>query len=149
MATFQFRLARVLEWYQKRTRLEEDRIRVLLADLERMTAGIANIRASREAVEKSLLNEGSMQAADFLALSGYRQRSRREEGALEQTRTRTEGVLVEQRARVKALRTRVRLLEKLRERRIAEFRLAEDHELEELAADSFRAAAFRANLPHA
>ena len=48
MQAFRFRLARVLDWYGERSRLEEDRLRLTLADLARADAAIRKIRESRQ-----------------------------------------------------------------------------------------------------
>jgi hypothetical protein len=143
MQAFKFRLARVLDWYEERCRLEEDRLRLTLADLGRVEAATRNIQESRKAVERSILEAVSVQVADLVALQGYRERSRREELAQQKTRERLQNFLIELRGRITALRTKIRLLEKLRERRLAEHTAAEERELEELAADAFRAASFR------
>jgi hypothetical protein len=140
---FQFRLHRVLSWYQKRCQLEEDRLRVILNDISRVETDIERLQQSRDGIERSIVESDSVAAADFAALAGYREGSRRDELAMEQNKTRLEGILVEQRSRVMALRTKIRLLEKLRERRVAEHVADEQRQLEELAGDVYRASAFR------
>jgi flagellar biosynthesis chaperone FliJ len=149
MQAFKFRLARVLDWYGKRCRLEEDRLRVIFADISRTEAAIRNIRESRKAVERNLVEAKSVLVADLIALQGYKERSRREELAQEKIRGRLEIAVQEVRARVRELRTKIRLLEKLRERRLEEYTIAFDRELQELAEDAFRAASFRERTPHA
>jgi flagellar export protein FliJ len=143
MEPFRFRLARVLDWYGKRGRLEEDRLRLILANIVRVDDSIRRIRESRKEAERNLLQLSSLQAADLMALDGFRERSHREETAQQQARVRLEKSVEEQRARIKDLRTRIRLLEKLRERRLADHTVLVDRELEELAGDAFRAASFR------
>ncbi len=149
MPAFKFRLARVLGWFRKQGQLEEDRLRVTLAELTRTEAGIVNLRESRTSVERGVVDAESLRAEDLAALDRYRDRSRRDELALEETRARVKNRIAEHHTRLRALRTRVRLLEKLGERRLAEHVIAADRELEELAADAFRAASFhsRAETP--
>jgi hypothetical protein len=143
MPAFKFRLARVLDWYRKLSRLEEDRLRVIVDNLARAEEAIVQLRESRKIVERGVVDADFVQATDLAALDRYREHSRRGEMELERTRVRVEGLVVERRALVKALRVRIRLLEKLGERRLAEHVSAEGHALEELAADAFRAASFR------
>jgi hypothetical protein len=143
MPAFQFRLARVLSWYQKECQLEEDRLRVIAIDIGRVESDAVKVRETRNSVDLGIAGLNSVTAAELAALHGYRAGSRREELALEQKRVVLESRLTEQRTRVKELQTRIRLLEKLRERRLVEHVAGEQHELEELAADAFRAASFR------
>jgi hypothetical protein len=151
MAAFKFRLARVLGWYRKQGQLAEDRLRAAMAELTRTEEATQQLRESREKVERSIVEAESVEASDLAALHGYREGSRREELALEQTRAGIKKCIVDHRSRVTALRTRIRLLEKLRDRRLGEHILAEERELEELAADAFRSASFhaRAEAPQA
>ena len=142
---FQFRLHRVLAWYEKRCQLEEDRLRVILNDISRVESEIETLQQSREAIGRNIVESQSVSAADFAALASYRDGSRRQELAMEQNKTRLEAILLEQRSRVMALRTKIRLLEKLRERRVAEHLADEQRQLEELAGDVYRAATFRAD----
>lgn len=149
MPAFKFRLARVLGWYRKQGQLEEDRLRATLAELTRTEAGIVHLRESRTTVERGVVDAEFVQAPDLAALDRYRERSRRDELALEETCARIKKRIVEHHTRLRAMRTRIRLLEKLGERRLTEHVIAEDRELEELAADAFRAASFhsRAETP--
>ena len=140
---FQFRLHRVLTWYQKRCQQEEDRLRVILNDISRVETDIEALQQSREAIERSVVESKSLAAADFSALAGYREGSRRNELAMEENKRRLEGILTDQRSRVMVLRTKIRLLEKLSERRLAEHVADEQKQLEELAGDVYRAATFR------
>jgi chromosome segregation ATPase len=142
MAAFKFRLARVLGWYRKQGQLEEDRLRITLGEFSRAEAAIAELQQSRRTVERNIVDAAFVSATDLAALEAYRASSRREELALQNTRTKISKRIEEHRSRLKALRTRIRLLEKLGERRLAEHTTAEERELEELAADAFRAASF-------
>jgi len=143
MAAFKFRLARVLGWYRKQGQLEEDRLRACLAEMARADAHLAQLLESRRKVERDVVDARFVNAPDLAALDGYRERSRRDEQALHDTRARIKLRAEEHRTRLMALRTRIRLLEKLSERRLAEHLTEEERELEELAADAFRAASFQ------
>jgi hypothetical protein len=140
---FQFRLHRVLAWYQKRCQLEEDRLRVILNDISGVETDIEGLRQSRDAIERSIVESTSIAASDFAALAGYRGGTRRDELAMARNKQRLEGTLAEQRSRVMILRTKIRLLEKLQERRLAEYVAEEQKQLEELSGDVYRAATFR------
>ncbi|HYA17287.1 MAG TPA: hypothetical protein VEF06_07470 [Bryobacteraceae bacterium] len=146
MPPFRFRLQRVLAWYERRCRIEEDRLRAILSDLSKNDADKVRLREEREATERSIVESASPDPAEFAALARYIEGTKRELIALDEKRLQLETMLREQQTRVNALRTRIRLLEKLRERRLAEHVAGEQKELEELAADAFRAATSRQAL---
>jgi flagellar export protein FliJ len=137
MQRFQFRLERVLEWYRKRLRLEEGRLAACLDLVRDAERKIARLQAERSAIETSLLERATIPAADFLNLSRYRLRARREEVELTEERQRLLCAADQQRAKVQRAQQRVKLFEKLRERRVAEYTAEESRELESLAADAY------------
>ena len=136
MGAFRFRLGRVLEWYGEQCQLEENR----LADLNRALAttreAIARLQAERLGIETDLLLRVSIPAREFVALGLYRLRAKNEAACFETERAMQQTAVGEQRAKVQAVRRQIRLLEKLRERHLADHVYAEQRELENLAGDS-------------
>ena len=137
MQAFRFRLARVLEWYTRQYELEERRLTACLAALTEAKAAIAALLAERLAVEREMLARKAIPAHDFVALGLYRLGARKRELELNVVRERCEADVEAQRVKLRAAERRVRLVEKLRERRVAEYTYAETRELEELASDAF------------
>jgi flagellar export protein FliJ len=137
MQTFRFRLARVLEWYTRQYELEERRLTALLAALADAKAAIAALLAERLSVERELLSRKSIPASDFAALGLYRLGARKRESELNGVRERCQADVEAQRLKLRAAERRVRLVEKLRERRLAEYTYEESRELEELASDAY------------
>ena len=139
MQRFQFRLDRVLEWRRKECRMEENRLADCL-DLVR-TAGrkIAQLQADRAAVERELLERSAIPAEDFLNLGCYRLRADKEKIEAAEERRQRLLAAAEQRTRVQRTRQRVRLLEKMRDRRLEEHMAAAGRELENLAAEAYLA----------
>ena len=137
MAAFQFRLDRVLEWYRTQLQLEEGRLATCLAALNLVEERIARLQAERLSVERGLITGHSILASDLSSLGSYRLRARKEAAALEQDRILRERTLAGQRAAVQAAQRRVRLVEKLRDRRMSEYLYAEDRALENLAAEAY------------
>ena len=74
---------------------------------------------------------------DFVALGLYRLQAKKRELELQAARDRCQAEVEEQQVKLRAAQRKLRLLEKLRERRVAEYVYAEARELEELAADAF------------
>ena len=137
MQTFRFRLEKVLEWYTRQYELEERRLTVCLAALADARSAIASLQAERLTVEGDMVSRKSIPACDFMALGLYRLGARKRELELDGVRERCEAEVEAQRIKLRAAERRVRLFEKLRERRVAEHVYAETRELEELAADAF------------
>ena len=137
MQTFRFRLEKVLEWYNHQYELEERRFSACLAALAGAQKQIAALQAERLSIERDVVSRKSIAAAEFVALGLYRLGAKRRELELNAAREQCETAVREQRARLQAAQRRVRLLEKLRERRVAEHLYAETRELEELASDAF------------
>lgn len=142
MPPFRFRLAKALEWYGEQCRFEEDRLREKIAALGQSQAELARASEARLTVESELLRTAVLPAAELLALSRYRRRPLQDERLLAAERIRCERERDAQLAVVQAARRRVRLIEKIRERKFTEYTVEADRELEELAADAFRAAHF-------
>jgi flagellar biosynthesis chaperone FliJ len=137
MQTFRFRLDRVLEWYRYQYELEERRLTVCLAALADSQKAIALLQAERLSVERDVVSRTAIPSRDFVALGLYRLRAKQRELELNAARDRCQGAVDGQRAKLRAAQRRLRLLEKLRERRVAEYVYAEARELEELASDAF------------
>lgn len=137
MQTFRFRLEKVLEWYTRQYELEERRLTACLAALVDAKAAIASLLTERLSIERDLLSRTSIPAQDFVALSLYRLGARKREMELNGVRDRCAAEVEAQRLKLQAADRRVRLLQKLRQRRVAEYTYAETRELEELASDAF------------
>jgi flagellar export protein FliJ len=137
MQRFQFRLDRVLDWRRKQCGMEESRLAACLALVQDTERKIQALRAERAAIDQELLTRVAIPAADFLNLGRYRARAGKEEGELAEERRQRLQSAADQRARVQQAQQRVRLLEKMRDRRLSEYNAAAARELEEAAAEAF------------
>ncbi len=137
MKRFHFRLEKVLEWYTRQYEEEERRLTVCLAALAEVHRAIAALQVERLKVEREVVSQKQIVARDFVALGLYRLGVRKQEVELDEARVRCESDVEAQRARLQEAQRRVRLLEKLRARRLAEHSYAETRELEELASDAY------------
>jgi flagellar export protein FliJ len=139
MQRFQFRLDRVLEWRRKEYRVEEMRLAACLALVKATELKIERLLAERASIEHDLLHRSSIPAADFLNLGRYRLRAAKEEVELAEERRRHVATEADRRVRVQRAQQRVKLLEKMRERRFEEHTAAASRELESLAAEAYLA----------
>jgi len=137
MQRFQFRLDRVLDWRRKQSGIEENRLAACMALVLDTDRKLEALRAERAAIDRELLDRHAIPAADFLNLGRYRLRAGKEEGELGEERRQRVQSVAEQRVRVQHAQQRVRLLEKMRDRRLAEYNSGAARELEEAAAEAF------------
>lgn len=129
----------MLEWYRTQLQLEENRLSTCLAALHLAEERLAHLQAEHLSVEREMLSGVAIIARDLASLGLYRLRVKREAAAMEEERVHRGRALREQTAVVQEAQRRVRLVEKLRDRRLAEYSYAEDHALENLAAEAYLA----------
>jgi len=139
MRAFRFRLDRVLDWYREQCEIEEARLGQCMAAVAAILENAARLEAERQAVDQEMILRATIPARELMALGLYRLRATERAAALEVERAKRQAEADRQRVQVQAARRKVRLVEKLRERRLAEHKEAEDKELETLAAESYLA----------
>lgn len=139
MTKFRFRLAAVLRLREIELRVEREKLDQLLAErakLERSLASVAEERIEAHAFVRSRPDAGS---TELRALSAFLLGSNARAAALRGSIERLEQTIAGQRARVLLADRNERLLLKLREKRLAEWRAEHDRELETLAQESWLA----------
>lgn len=137
--TFRFRLARVLEWYDRQYRIEASGLRQRAESAARAHGELDRHRQSRLENENQLLGLESLDGNDLRARELYRQRAILKESQLIRICHDTDKDLETQRAATLAAQRRVRLVEKLRDRKRDEFNYLAGRDLEQAAADSWLA----------
>ena len=137
MQTFRFRLARVLEWYTRQFQEEERRYTACLAAVAEAHRAIAAFQAERLAIENDVVSRVSIPAREFVALGLYRLGAKKREVELNEIKAQRQQAAKLQLQTLQLAQRKMRLLEKLRERRLTEHEYAETRELEELASDAF------------
>lgn len=100
---------------------------------------------AREAMERhkeevhrktELIRSPDFQAFELAALASFRHHARQVERQLWQKQSKLEQAVAHQRTVVQAARRRLSLVEKLKERRVEEYRLEVERELEAVASES-------------
>src|SRR5258708_5373366 len=139
MTAFRFRLQRVLDWRRTQLQLEESRYKQRAAEL----AGLDRARAEAEAegihAEVQVREWNPVAGHDLAALDAFRLHIKARQAEIALRRVQCAAKLGEQQRIMLEARRRCRLLERLAERRLAEWRALQDHELEELAAERYLA----------
>jgi flagellar export protein FliJ len=138
MQRFHFRLKSVLGWRTLQLEIERSRLEALVAERRRAEEDLAQLSDERAAADK-LLGSETVEGQALAALDAHRYSLERAAGRLRAARADCERRIAAQRATVLAAERQVRLLEKLKERRLAEWRLENDRELEALASETFLA----------
>jgi flagellar biosynthesis chaperone FliJ len=136
---FSFRLARVLEWHERKYRIEEARLTRSMeaaAALRRELAQQLELRQMREAEFSSL---DALTSADFVAREAWRTQAAVEQEKFTKNILAAEQEVDAQRVIVLGARRKLKLIEKLRDRKKADFDYETSKDLEETAADTWLA----------
>ncbi len=136
MAPFRFRLARVLDWYTKQSRIEEQRLRVCVERAAQAKAEIERHKKNVLSQRMELIQSPQPQVAELAAWGPYYRGATRHEARLREKCNKTEQELERQRDIARLAQRRQRLVEKLRDRMLADHKYEADKELEELASET-------------
>lgn len=139
MLRFRFRLETVLGWRRLHLELEETKLQSLFEELRQVDLAEDRLDAEKADADRAVLYSVSVEAHELAALDRYRLHVAREKARLRKERAGCRGrITVQQQQVIKAERD-VRLLEKLRERRLAEWQTGANREQEALASELFLA----------
>jgi len=139
MNTFQFPLQKVLDWRRAQLELEEARFQQQMAALASIERAYAEMEASGIRAEMQVRRWDPLAGRDLAALGSFRLLVRARERDIALQRVACQKELESRKAVMLEARRRCRLLEKLKERRLAEWSVARDRELEQVASESFLA----------
>lgn len=139
MTSFRFPLKRILDWRRAQLEIEEANYKRQAADLAELDRARAAIEAAGIQAEVQVREWSPVAGRDLSALGTFRQRVKAREAEITVQRRECARKLGEQERVMLEARRRCRLLERLEERKLVEWRAARDHELDELAAESYLA----------
>jgi hypothetical protein len=137
MRAFIFPLRQALKWRKTQLELEENKLRQVAGKLEELALAQVKLDLVKGRAEGTVRQATMVDAGDLWALAAYRERLIAELRALALQRIECERQLAAQRQKVLEAQRQCRLLEKLEQRRHAEWLREADRELENLAAESF------------
>jgi hypothetical protein len=139
MKSFRFPLEKALDWRRTQLELEEVRYKQQVGELAGLDRQRAEVEASGIRAEIQVREWRPIAAGDLTALGDFRLYVRARESAIAKQRFEAAQKLAEQQKLMLEARRRCRLLERLKERRLAEWTAARDHETEEVAAENYLA----------
>lgn len=139
MKRFQFRLERVLHWYETQVSLEEQKLRKLVQLSEQLQMRIRHIEAQALAARADVMHYADMHGCDLQNLSAF-------QGGVDVEKTKLRAQYDECRARIEVQRgvlLEARLkresLLRLKQRRLDQWTREQDREEENLALENFLA----------
>jgi hypothetical protein len=136
---FRFPLEKALDWRRIQLELEEVRYKQQVGAVAGLDRQRAEVEASGILAEIQVREWRSIAAGDLTALGNFRLHVKARESAIGRQRFEAAQKLAEQQKLMLEARRRCRLLERLKERRLAEWTAERDHEVEEIAAESYLA----------
>jgi flagellar export protein FliJ len=139
MKAFSFPLERVRLLRNEQAELEEAKLQKIYAELNALTALARQVQAEFDQASRSVLGKASPDAGELATLDSFRDFSR---NRLKQIAVQTKDCQKRadaQRLKLIEARRQYELLDKLKKKTMAEWRLALDKEQEELAAELFLA----------
>jgi hypothetical protein len=139
MTAFRFPLQKALDWRRTQLELAEARLREQLAALAAIDRARLELQATGRRTEVEVRAFQPLAGGDLSALGSFRLLVKMRERELAARRVECQKELSVRQAALREARRSSRLLERLKERRWAEWQAARDRELEELAADSYLA----------
>jgi flagellar export protein FliJ len=133
MKKFSFPLSRVLDWRRTQAGIEEMKLSRLQAELHDIESRIAHARAERSDSEKDLIQSGCITGASLAALESFKKSVAVECARLESQAAATRKRIAQQCAAVTDARLNARLLEKLGQKKLAEWKTGFSREIDQQA----------------
>jgi flagellar export protein FliJ len=147
MKAFRFRLARVLDWQRSKLSVEEQKLEQLTGERDRLEAARSHARNERTGSGRALATWTGLRGMDLERQNAYAVRLQERERALGVSLQDCARRIEYQRLAVAEARRKVRLLERLAERRLAEWNAELARELEALTSEFTIAQYGRASQP--
>jgi flagellar export protein FliJ len=138
--SFRFRLQRVLDWQQKVSQAEEEKLHQRLAEVAHCQEKLAKLAARSVAMEHEFLGRSWMVPPDLKAFAEFRRSTVKERLELARELEKKEKLLADQRQKLLTERRKLQVYEKLRERALKGYTLEADRELEALGLESYLSA---------
>ena len=139
MNAFRFRLEKVLEWRGKQLELEENKFRWEIAALAALDRARAELEAAGVKAEAQVRQAPTITGRELAALGEFRLLVRSREADIARQRADRVKSLAARKAALLEAQRRCRLLERLKERRLEEWRLAVNKETEDMVSETYLA----------
>lgn len=139
MKAFRFALQRILEFRASRVEEEERKLTALQEELAALDRATEQVEKSREQSARSMATAQAARGEELRALTRFCSRLDREQAALDEKKSSCAQRLVGQRRSYMEARREHRLLEKLREKQLAEWTRDAGREMDKVAGELYLA----------
>ncbi len=136
MIAFHFRLERALAWRNTELIREEARLEQLQAELRSIEVAATNVRQRRAEAQSAVARAPVVVGSELATLEWVRVWAVAEDARLSRQAAISRQGIAQQKQSVAVARRHVRLLERLKERRHAEWKIQADRELDDLASEA-------------
>jgi flagellar export protein FliJ len=139
MKQFEFRLQRVLELRSQQADNERARLQALSTGRARLTRDRENLIQQRLRAASEVRSSTSISGSDLYALASFDRHVQKRRTVLDKQLAQLEQQITLQTTALREAERKVKLLEKLKQRRLADWTTERDKELEADAAESYLA----------
>ena len=136
MQAFHFRLEKVIAWRRTELEIEQYKVRLLCVELERIEQSRARLTAERVVAHHEILRARRIDGADLNAHAARLVYFDGQDRTLLRRRSEQEQLIAEAHKRLLEAQRRLRLLEKLRASRHAQWKTELNREIETFAAEA-------------
>jgi flagellar export protein FliJ len=137
MKAFEFRLQRVADYRQQQLDLEKNRLQNLAGQMQRLEDERESLERQRKDAERNVAGRGeNLTGEDVMALASFHEYVTRRSKEIQRQKTELAAKIEKQRTVVVEAERRVKLLDRLKDRKLQEWKASSDRELDDLAADS-------------
>jgi flagellar export protein FliJ len=133
MKNFRFRLDRVLDWRRTQMEMEETRLKQMHAALAALDQEKAALESARDHAGQVVLGSHRVDGAELQLLSSYKAAVKLQCARLDEKKRTGEQATASQQQKLLEARRRLRLLENLKDRRLAEWKYETERQM---AADA-------------
>ena len=136
MKAFEFRLERIAEIWQKEAEISREQLQLLLNELMRLENERHALLMQSESERTVLARRTDLTGQDLMAFSQFQGHVTRRSKEIDNQKAKVQTKAEAQRLIVLEAERRVKLLDRLRERKLQDWKLESARELENLASDS-------------
>jgi len=130
MKAFRFRLDRVLDWRRTEMEMEETRLKQLRTAAAELDREKALVESTRDEAGRAVLARGNVDGSELQLLSSYNTAVKLVCARLDEKRRAAEKAAQAQQQKLLEARRRLRLLENLKDRRLAEWKYETERQME-------------------
>ncbi|MDQ2899178.1 MAG: hypothetical protein M3Y07_05175 [Acidobacteriota bacterium] len=139
MKSFAFPLEKALHWRRAQLNLEQVRAQAIAGKIVELAKRREDLRNERSSAERHILEAKTVEGAELAAIGAFHSIAAKRDSALCEQSVNRERELSEQRGKLVEAQRKVKLLETLRQKRLAQWNSEVAREQEQFAGEAFLA----------